>query len=64
MEENCNHARKYVGGREGNGNNFFFFFVNTCSFGLFFFFLLEESSCLLSLHSSDQVSMHDDVVIC
>lgn len=63
MEENCNHARKYVGGREGNANNFFFFFVNTCSFGLFFF-LLEESSCLLSLHSSDQVSMHDDVVIC
>ena len=63
MEENCNHARKYVGGREGNGNNFFFFFVNTCSL-VFFFFLLEESSCLLSLHSSDQVSMHDDVVIC
>jgi hypothetical protein len=63
VEENCNHARKYVGGREGNGNNFFFFFVNTCSL-VFFFFLLEESSCLLSLHSSDQVSMHDDVVIC
>ena len=62
MEENCNHARKYVGGREGNGNNFFFF-VNTCSL-VFFFFLLEESSCLFRLHSSDQVSIHDDVVIC
>ena len=49
---------------EGKGMQItFFFFVNTCSFGLFFF-LLEESSCLLSLHSSDQVSMHDDVVIC
>jgi hypothetical protein len=50
---------------EGKGMEitFFFFFVNTCSFGLFFF-LLEESSCLLSLHSSDQVSMHDDVVVC
>ena len=63
MEENCNHARKYVGGREGNANNFFFF-CKYLFFWSFFFFLLEESSCLLSLHSSDQVSMHDDVVVC
>ena len=51
---------------EGKGMEitFFFFFCKYLFFWSFFFFLLEESSCLLSLHSSDQVSMHDDVVIC
>ena len=51
---------------EGKGMEitFFFFFCKYLFFWSFFFFLLEESSCLLSLHSSDQVSIHDDVVIC
>ena len=50
---------------EGKGMEItFFFFCKYLFFWSFFFFLLEESSCLLSLHSSDQVSMHDDVVIC
>ena len=51
---------------EGKGMEitFFFFFCKYLFFWSFFFFLLEESSCLLSLHSSDQVSMHDDVVVC